>query len=73
MKSFAFLRLIRNRRQVSTEEAMKTAKDNGMNYIETSAKTGKNVEAVFYRKLKMKIGISGYVNADIQKAGGRTD
>lgn len=34
------------RRQVTSEEAARVAKENGMAYIETSAKTGANVEEV---------------------------
>ncbi len=47
---------------------MRTAKENGMNYIETSAKNGKNVEAVIYfpafSKTKI-IGIPRYGKFDI--------
>jgi len=35
-----------NRREVNTAEATKTAKEHGMIYIETSAKTGQNVTEV---------------------------
>ena len=35
-------------REISTEEAIQFAKDNGIhNYVETSAKTGQNVNEVF--------------------------
>jgi len=49
-----------NERKVSREEAMKVAKSLNIEYLETSAKTGKNLEKIFYRiadslvKLKKK-------------------
>jgi len=39
-------RSLTGRRQVTTEEATRVAKENGMAYIETSAKTSANVEEV---------------------------
>jgi|EP00670_Eutreptiella_braarudii_P005267 Ras-related protein Rab-14 len=38
---------LEEQRQVSFEEASKFAEDNGLLYLETSAKTGKNVEQAF--------------------------
>jgi small GTP-binding protein len=39
-------------RQVSLEEATKFAEENGLIYIETSAKNGKNVETAFLTTAK---------------------
>ena len=36
-----------DQRKVSTEEAQALAEENGMIYLETSAKTGENVEKLF--------------------------
>ena len=36
-----------DQRKVSTEEAQALAEENGMVYLETSAKTGENVEKLF--------------------------
>jgi len=41
--------LILLRREVSYEEGEKFAKDNGLIFMETSAKTAYNVEAVFHK------------------------
>ena len=38
-----------NERKVSTEEAFYAADSLNIEYIETSAKTGKNLEKIFYR------------------------
>jgi len=38
-----------NERKVPEEEAMKVAKSLNIEYLETSAKTGKNLEKIFYR------------------------
>eukprot|EP00826_Nyctotherus_ovalis_P008802 TRINITY_DN1228_c0_g5_i2.p2 TRINITY_DN1228_c0_g5~~TRINITY_DN1228_c0_g5_i2.p2 ORF type:complete len:107 (+),score=49.11 TRINITY_DN1228_c0_g5_i2:495-815(+) len=40
------------KRKVSAEEAARTAKEHGMLYIETSAKTGANVEEMFTQMAK---------------------
>lgn len=37
---------LETKRQVSTEEGTKFAEDNGLTFLETSAKTAENVEAV---------------------------
>ena len=38
---------LEDQRKVSTEEAQSLAEENGMLYLETSAKTGENVEKLF--------------------------
>ena len=40
---------LENRRQVSTEEGERFAKENGLIFMETSAKTAFNVEEVRFR------------------------
>lgn len=42
---------LENRRQVSTEEGERFAKENGLIFMETSAKTAFNVEEVSYLNL----------------------
>lgn len=39
-------------RQVDYDEACKFSEENGLEYIETSSKTGKNVEEAFYKLVK---------------------
>eukprot|EP01104_Vermistella_antarctica_P002758 TRINITY_DN12978_c0_g1_i1.p1 TRINITY_DN12978_c0_g1~~TRINITY_DN12978_c0_g1_i1.p1 ORF type:complete len:207 (+),score=42.95 TRINITY_DN12978_c0_g1_i1:77-697(+) len=41
------------RRQVSTEEGRKFAEDNGLVFLETSAKTAENVEEAFFQTCRM--------------------
>lgn len=48
---------LNHRRVVTTEEGQKFAQDNGLIFIETSAKTAANVEEVFFLFLHFKIGI----------------
>jgi len=67
-------------RAVSFEEASKFADENNIIYIETSAKTGKNVEDVFldtakkiYDKIKSGDIDPNSVESGIQKAGGDMD
>jgi Ras-related protein Rab-1A len=38
-----------NERKISTEEALELAKNNNTDYIESSAKTGKNIEEILYK------------------------
>ena len=45
---------LENKREVSTEEGQKFAKENGMPFFETSAKTGENVEKLFKEKPEFK-------------------
>ncbi|KAJ3305220.1 Ras- protein Rab-2-B [Kappamyces sp. JEL0829] len=63
-----------SKRQVSREEGMEFAKRHGLLYIETSAKSGKNVEELFttlaqevFRSLNLGRDISQYSDADIKK------
>lgn len=48
---------LNHRRVVTTEEGQKFAQDNGLIFIETSAKTAANVEEVFFLFLHFKIGV----------------
>lgn len=50
---------LNHRRVVTTEEGQKFAQDNGLIFIETSAKTAANVEEVFFSLIYFlfKIGI----------------
>lgn len=55
---------LENRRQVSTEEGERFAKENGLIFMETSAKTAFNVEEV--SKIKVNhhfLGILGNIQA----------
>lgn len=64
-----------DKRQVSTEEGEKTAKEAGVMFIETSAKAGFNVKALFR---KLALALPGVENnkaptVDVKlKAGGAT-
>ena len=46
---------LEDRRQVSEEEAQKFARDNRILYMETSAKTGLNIERVFLETARRQI------------------
>lgn len=62
---------LEEQREVTYEEASRFADENGLIYIETSAKTGKNIEEAFFRTAQhiFKNIESGVIDANNIESG----